>query len=81
MVISEAILTAGQATVDNLPPNWPKYYMMRVPTLEMAEQVTAVLDQNAQAAAMTTAQSRTSLRQNPDLDYQITRWRGWFGMP
>jgi len=53
--ISEAILTAGQATADNLPAELAEIqYMIRVPTLEMAEQVTKVLDQNAQAAARIT---------------------------
>ena len=50
--ISEAILTAGQATADNLPARLAEIqYMIRVPTIEMAEQVTAVLDRNAEAAA------------------------------
>ncbi|WP_167434419.1 amidohydrolase [Mesorhizobium helmanticense] len=50
--ISEAILTAGQATADNLSAGLAEIqYMIRVPTLAMAEQVTAVLDRNAEAAA------------------------------
>ncbi len=50
--ISEAILTAGQATADNLPAGLAEIqYMIRVPTIDMAEQVTAVLDRNAAAAA------------------------------
>lgn len=53
--ISEAILTAGQATADNLPAGLAEVqYMMRVPTVEMAEQVTAALDRNAAAAAAMT---------------------------
>ena len=53
--ISEAILTAGQATADNLPAGLAEIqYMMRVPTLAMAEQITAVLDRNAAAAAALT---------------------------
>ena len=53
--ISEAILTAGQATADNLPAELAEIqYMIRVPTLEMAEQVTYVLDQNAKSAALST---------------------------
>ena len=53
--ISEAILTAGQATADNLPAGLAEIqYMMRVPTIEMAEQVTSVLDRNAEAAARMT---------------------------
>jgi aminobenzoyl-glutamate utilization protein B len=53
--ISEAILTAGQATADNLPAGLAEIqYLMRVPTIEMAEQVTAVLDRNAAAAAAMT---------------------------
>jgi aminobenzoyl-glutamate utilization protein B len=50
--ISEAILTAGQATADNLPAGLAEIqYMIRVPTIDMAEQVAAVLDRNARAAA------------------------------
>jgi aminobenzoyl-glutamate utilization protein B len=50
--ISEAILTAGQATADNLPAGLAEIqYMIRVPTVAMAEQVAAVLDRNAAAAA------------------------------
>ena len=50
--ISEAILTAGQATADNLPAGLAEIqYMMRTPDIAMAEQITAVLDRNAQAAA------------------------------
>ncbi len=53
--ISEAILTAGQATADNLPAGLAELqYMIRVPTITMADQVTAVLDRNAAAAAMMT---------------------------
>ena len=51
--VSEAILTAGQATADNLPAGLAEIqYMIRVPTVAMAEQVTAVLDRNAEAAAL-----------------------------
>ncbi len=50
--ISEAILTAGQATADNLPAGLAEVqYMVRVPTIAMAEQATAMLDANAEAAA------------------------------
>lgn len=50
--ISEAILTAGQASADNLPAGLAEIqYIVRVPTIAMAEQVTAVLDRNAAAAA------------------------------
>lgn len=50
--VSEAILTAGQATADNLPAGLAEIqYMIRTPTVAMAEQVTAVLDRNAAAAA------------------------------
>lgn len=53
--ISEAILTAGQATADNLPAGLAEIqYMIRVPTVEMAERVMAVLDANAAAAAAMT---------------------------
>ena len=51
--VSEAILTAGQATADNLPAGPAELqYMIRTPTIAMAEQLSAVLDRNA-AAAMT----------------------------
>ncbi|MCO4318253.1 amidohydrolase [Phyllobacterium sp. 21LDTY02-6] len=50
--ISEAILTAGQATADNLPAGLAEIqYMIRVPTIAMAEQVAAALDRNAEHAA------------------------------
>ena len=50
--VSEAILTAGQATADNLPAAMADIqYMIRTPTIAMAEQVTEVLDRNATAAA------------------------------
>ena len=50
--VSETILTAGQATADNLPAELAELqYMIRVPSIAMAEQVTAVLDRNAEAAA------------------------------
>jgi len=50
--ISEAILTAGQATADNLPAGLAEIqYMMRMPTIAMAEQATTVLDRNAELAA------------------------------
>ncbi|MCP3969186.1 MAG: amidohydrolase [Rhodobacteraceae bacterium] len=50
--ISEAILSAGQATADNLPAGLAEIqYMMRVPDVAMAEQVTGLLDRNAEAAA------------------------------
>ena len=50
--VSEAILTAGQATADNLPAGLSDIqYMMRVPTLKMAERITSVLDRNAHCAA------------------------------
>ncbi len=50
--VSEAILTAGQATADNLPAGLAEIqYMMRMPDLEMAERATAFLDRNAEHAA------------------------------
>ena len=53
--ISEAILSAGQATADNLPAlQADLQYMIRVPTVEMAEDVTAALDRNAAAVAAMT---------------------------
>jgi aminobenzoyl-glutamate utilization protein B len=53
--ITEAILTAGQATADNLPAGLAEIqYILRTPTIEMAEQATSVLDRNAAAAAALT---------------------------
>jgi aminobenzoyl-glutamate utilization protein B len=53
--ISEAILTAGQATADNLPAGLAEVqYMVRVPTLAEAGAVLAALDRNAAAAAAMT---------------------------
>jgi len=50
--MNECILTAGQATADNLPAQIAQIqYLMRVPTVEMAERITTVLDKNAAAAA------------------------------
>ncbi len=53
--ISEAIISTGQATADNLPATLAEIqYMIRVPTIAMADQVTAALDRNADAAAAMT---------------------------
>ena len=53
--ISEAILSAGRATADNLPAQRADLlYMIRVPTVEMAQQVTSGLERNAAAAAAIT---------------------------
>jgi aminobenzoyl-glutamate utilization protein B len=52
--LSEAILTAGQATADNLPASIAQIqYAWRVPDVASAEAVLAVLDANAEAAART----------------------------
>jgi aminobenzoyl-glutamate utilization protein B len=51
--LSEAILTAGQATADNLPAGLAQIqYLCRVSEYRQAEQVFRVLDQNAEAAAL-----------------------------
>ncbi len=50
--ISEAILTAGQATADNLPARLTEIqYIIRAPTIAMLDQVVEVLDNNAKASA------------------------------
>jgi len=50
--MNESITLAGQATADNLPAQIAQiHYIVRVPTVEMAEQVVAILDRNAEAAA------------------------------
>jgi aminobenzoyl-glutamate utilization protein B len=53
--VSEAILSTGQATADNLPAGLAEMqYMIRVPTVAMAEQIAAGLDRNAAAVAAMT---------------------------
>jgi aminobenzoyl-glutamate utilization protein B len=53
--INEAILAAGQATADNLPPDIAQIqYAWRVPMLAMAERVGASLDRNADHVASLT---------------------------
>ncbi|MDF2812571.1 MAG: peptidase [Microvirga sp.] len=50
--LSEAILTAGQATADNLAPGVGQIqYSCRAPQLDMVEQVFEILDANADHAA------------------------------
>ncbi len=53
--INEAILAAGQATADNLPPRFSQIqYASRAPTLDMQARVFAILDNNAEHAAAVT---------------------------
>lgn len=50
--LNEAILTAGQATADNLPAQLAQInYAWRTPEIRMAEAIGAVLDRNAEVAA------------------------------
>jgi aminobenzoyl-glutamate utilization protein B len=50
--MNECILTTGQATADNLPARIAQIqYIIRVPTIEMADSITSALDNNAKAAA------------------------------
>lgn len=50
--LSDAILSSGQATAGNLPAQVARIqYSWRTPDVEMAEQVLAVLDRNAEHAA------------------------------
>jgi len=52
---NEAILTAGQATADNLPPHIAQIqYLLRCDSIEQAETIGAVMDNNAKAAALAT---------------------------
>ncbi len=52
---NEAILTAGQATADNLPPHLSQIqYLLRCDSIEQAETISSVMDNNAAAAAMAT---------------------------
>ena len=49
---NEAILTAGQATADNLVPQLAQIdYMIRADSVAQAERISAVMDNNAAAAA------------------------------
>jgi aminobenzoyl-glutamate utilization protein B len=53
--ISEAIISTGQATADNLPAGLAELqYMIRVPTVEMAQSVSARLDALADTVAAQT---------------------------
>ncbi|UFN48514.1 amidohydrolase [Roseomonas sp. OT10] len=53
--LNEAILAAGDACADNHAPRFAQIqYAWRVTTLEMAERIERVLDQNAAAAALAT---------------------------
>ncbi len=50
--LNEAILTAGQATADNLPAHLAQInYAWRTPEIRMAESILEVLDRNAEHAA------------------------------
>ncbi len=50
--LSDAVLTAGQATADNLPASLAQIqYSWRTPDVDMADRVLEVLDANAAAAA------------------------------
>ncbi len=50
--MNETILNAGQATADNIPAQMAQIqYFIRVPDIDMAENVMRILDQNAESAA------------------------------
>lgn len=86
--MNECILSAGQATADNLPAQIAQLqYIVRAPTVQMAESVTRVLDRNAAAAATTTqctwrrdwvSKSRPGLPNHvlADLAFENLRWVG-----
>lgn len=69
--LNEAILPSGQATADNLPPALAQIqYTWRAPDLATAEQILAVLDRNAAAAAAAahcSVQERWVARSRPGL--------------
>ncbi len=70
--MNEAILVAGQATADNLPPSIGQIqYSWRVPTLAMADRIADALERNAHHVAGLTSCSVTR------------RWvsRTWPGLP
>lgn len=76
--LNEAILGAGQATADNLPPPLGQIqYSWRVPDVATAEQVLATLDRNAATAAAAThctLHDRWVARSRPGLpNHQVAR--------
>lgn len=79
--LNEAILTAGQATADNLPASLAQIqYSWRVPDLAAAEAVLAVLDANAEAAARTThctVTGRWVARNRPGLANHVLAKATW----
>ncbi|MGR3495741.1 hypothetical protein [Citreimonas sp.] len=79
--VSEAILATGQATADNLPAlRADLQYMIRVPDLGMAEQITAQLDRLAEhSAAVTGCSSKGTGSASRARALRTTRWRGWSG--
>jgi aminobenzoyl-glutamate utilization protein B len=80
--LSEAILTAGQATADNLPADLAQIqFSWRAPDVAAAEAVLAVLDANAEAAARVAhcdLRSRWVARNRPGLANHVmadVTWR------
>ena len=68
--ISEAILSTGQATANNLPAKLSDLqYMIRVPTVEIAKKVTVALERNAEVAA-----TMIGCRWKKHWVLQITTW-------
>jgi aminobenzoyl-glutamate utilization protein B len=79
--LSDAILTAGQATADNLPASLAQIqYSWRTPDVVTADRVLAVLDANAAAAASAThcaLSTRWVARNRPGLPNHALARVGW----
>jgi aminobenzoyl-glutamate utilization protein B len=79
--LSDAILTAGQATADNLPASLAQIqYSWRTPDVSMADRVLAVLDENADAAARAThctVETRWVARNRPGLANHALAKAAW----
>lgn len=79
--LSDAILTAGQATADNLPASLAQIqYSWRTPNVATADRVLAVLDANAAAAAGAThctLATRWVARNRPGLVNHVLARIGW----
>jgi len=74
---NEAILTAGQATSDNLVPQLAQInYMVRTDTIVQADAISAVMDNNAEAAAKAAfCNWRKTWVAKSRADLPITCWR------
>ena len=79
--LSDAILAAGNATADNLPGAFAQIqYSWRAPTVEMAEQMLAVIERNAESVAEMTGcrlETRWVARNRPGLANHVMADAVW----